>query len=341
MNNNINQVTCSCGEVIKFQSGEYRPETVVERCPKCGAPHFRPPPPARKSVSIRHQRNSPFYRIRESTQFIWGAIMRIFKELEPPLTVRQIYYALTVRNVLPKTEAGYRRTAYHLAKMRRKSIIPYSYLADNTRWQIKPTTYPGLDAALNRWQVAYRRDLWANQQDYVEIWVEKDALAGVISTITEAYDVPLYVARGYGSLTFIYEAAETIKEVGKPAYIYHFGDYDPSGVDAANKIRDGLIKHGASINFERAAITEEQILSLNLPTRETKRSDPRAKKWGDKPSVELDALPAPILREMVTECIERHIDPDLLEKTKKIEELERKTLTNVSEQFGTGTKFFQ
>jgi hypothetical protein len=340
-NNEIYRVTCKCGEVIKFHSEENHPAPMVEKCPVCGEIHFRPPPRARKTLLSRILRIRNIHKIRKSTLMIWIVILGIFQELEPPLTVRQIFYALTVRNVVQKTESGYRRTAYHLKEMRRKNVIPYGHIADNTRWHIKPTTHPSMQAALKGWQKAYRRDLWANQEDYIEIWVEKDALAGVISPITEEYDVPLYVARGYGSITFIYEAAETIKKTGKPAYIYHFGDFDPSGVDAAYKIWEGLREHGANINFERAAITEEQILRLNLPTRETKRSDPRAKRWGDKPSAELDALPAPILRDMVTECIESHIDPELLEKTKKIEELERKTLTNVSEHFGTGTKFFK
>jgi hypothetical protein len=104
-------------------------------------------------------------------------------------------------------------------------------------------------------------------------------------------------------------------------------------VDAALKIRDGLREHGANIYFERIAITEVQIERLNLPTRTTKKSDPRSQKWGDKPSVELDAMPAPILRDLVRQCAEGHIDPDLLKKTKEIEELERKTLVNFKNNF--------
>jgi hypothetical protein len=269
------------------------------------------------------------YNTRSNSSLIQSEILRLFLEMEPRLTVRQIYYALTVRGFVPKTENGYRQTCYQLKKMREKKIIPHGWIADNTRYHIKPATDRSLSSALERWQQSYRRDLWASQDVYVEIWVEKDALAGVISPVTAEYDVPLYVARGYSSMTFIYDAAEDIKRIGKPAYIYHFGDYDPSGVDAADKIEIGLLQHGADVYFKRVAVTKEQIDSLHLPVRETKPSDPRSKNWGNRPSVELDALPAPVLRELVRASIERHIDHEVLDRTRLIEQKERETLAAV------------
>ena len=100
-------------------------------------------------------------------------------------------------------------------------------------------------------------------------------------------------------MTFIYDAAEEIISIGKPTYIYHFGDFDPSGVDVVTKSNSVYYYTVLRCTFKRVAITEGQIVSLNLPVRETKKSDPRAKNWGDKPSAELDALPAPILRQLV------------------------------------------
>jgi hypothetical protein len=270
---------------------------------------------------------------RDKSQTLQAAIFEVFIEQDLPLTVRQMYYALTVKGAIPKTEAGYRQTCYALAKMRKEGAIPYRWLADNTRWRRKPQTYHGLGAALERMQESYRRDLWAEQSSHVEIWVEKDALAGVMYQVTSKYDVPLFVARGYGSLSFIYDAAEEIKEIGKPTYIYHFGDFDPSGVNAAYKIQEGLQEHGAIAFFERVAITEEQIDRLQLPTRETKAKDPRAKAWGDKPSVELDALPAKELRRLVADCIEQHIDRHELERAQVIESQERETLAAIRENF--------
>jgi hypothetical protein len=308
---------CDCGHKNFFDCVNEPGVIVVIHCERCDKE-------LRARLPEEHK-----YRSRGKTERVERTILDIFDEMQPRLTVRQIYYSLTVRNVVPKTEAGYRQTCYHLAIMRKNGSLPYGWIADNTRWFIRDTTYTGLDAALDRWQQAYRRDLWADQRDYVEIWVEKDALAGVISPITREYDVPLYVARGYGSMTFVYEAAEELKRINKPTFIYHFGDFDPSGVDAAYKIRDGLTGHGANINFQRVAVDEWQITNWKLPTRETKKKDPRAKAWGDKPSAELDAIPAPKLRELVRGCIEGHIDRDLLRTAKEVERLERETLASV------------
>ena len=276
------------------------------------------------------------YNTRSRSRKIQKAIHQIFEESKPRLTVRQIYYALTVLGVIPKTEAGYRQTCYQLAKMREQGLIPYGWIADNTRWQIKPDTDRSMEDALARWQGTYRRDLWVNQPDHVEIWVEKDALAGVISPITTEYDVGLYVCRGYCSMTFLYEAAADLISLGKPSYIYHFGDWDPSGVDAAYKVRDGLIKHGADIHFTRAAVTLDQITWMNLPTRETKKTDPRSKGWGDQPSVELDAIPAPSLRALVRACIEQHLDQDALDLTRVIEKSEREFIAEFCRNFVQG-----
>lgn len=147
--------------------------------------------------------------------------------------MRQVFYALTVRGAIKKQEVEYKRTVIRLlVEMREAGEIPFNWLADNTRWQRKPATFIGLDSCLNNTARFYRRDLWAAAPVYVEIWCEKNALAGVLIEETEPYDVPLMVARGYASISFLHSAAKAIEAKGKPAYIYHFGDLDPRGVDA-------------------------------------------------------------------------------------------------------------
>jgi hypothetical protein len=135
------------------------------------------------------------------------------------------------------------------------------------------------------------------------------------------------VARGYSSISFLHSAAKAIKANGKPAHIYHFGDLDPSGVDAARDIEAKLRRYapGAEIHFERPAVTRQQAEDWELPSRPTKQTDTRAKKWTGT-SVELDAIPAAKLRELVRGCIERHVDRQQLEILKAAEESERELL---------------
>ena len=118
-----------------------------------------------------------------------------------------------------------------------------------------------------------------------------------------------------------------IEAKGKPAYIFHFGDLDPSGVDAARDIEAKLRRYApdAEIHFERPAVTREQVTEWNLPSRPTKMTDTRAKKFAGT-SVELDAIPASKLRELVRTCIERHVDKEQLAVLRAAEESERQTL---------------
>ena len=268
-----------------------------------------------------------FRRTKATISSIRDAIREIL-EADHPQTVRQVFYALTVRGVIKKAEVEYHRTVIRLlVDMREAGEIPFDWIADNTRWMRKPATFVGIDSCLNNTARCYRRDLWAAALVYVEIWCEKDALAGVLIEETETDDVPLRVARGYASISFLHSAAKAIEAKGKPAYIYHFGDLDPSGVDAARDIEAKLRRYapGAEIHFERPAVTREQVERWNLPTRPTKITDSRAKKFAGT-SVELDAIPAAQLRQLVRECIERHTDQDQVAILRAAEESERELL---------------
>jgi len=169
-----------------------------------------------------------------------------------PMTVRQVFYQATVRSIVEKTEAGYNKVQTDLVLLRKAGILPYGWLADNTRWQRKPRTFGSVEHALQYTARLYRKALWADVGAYAEIWLEKDALSGVVYPITSTFDVPLMVARGYASLSFLHSAAEYINELDVPTYIYHLGDFDPSGVNAGQKIEATLraLAPRAEIHFE-------------------------------------------------------------------------------------------
>lgn len=255
-----------------------------------------------------------------------AALVDIVAE-QRPMTVRQVFYQATVQNLVEKTEAGYTKVQTDLVKMRQDGSLPYSWIADNTRWQRRPRTFNSVQDALEDTARFYRKSLWADADAYVEIWLEKDALAGVVTPVTSMYDVPLMVARGYASLSFLHSAASQIADVGKPTYIYHLGDFDPSGVNAGEKIEQTLkeMAPDADITFRRIGVTPKQIQDWSLPTRPTKSSDTRAKSFGSV-SVELDAIAPDQLRDLVRECIEMHLPRRQFEILKIAEESERDLL---------------
>jgi hypothetical protein len=215
-----------------------------------------------------------------------AAIAQIVAQFQP-CSVRQGFYQAEVNSIVEKTERGYEKVQRGIVWLRQNRRIPFGWISDATRWMRKPHSFDSIEAALQNTVQTYRRAVWHDAAVHVEFWIEKDALAGTIYDVTAEYDVPLLVARGYSSITFLHSVAEVIAASGKPAYVYHLGDWDPSGQDAADHIERKLREYapGSEIHFEKLAVTARQITEWHLPTRPTKASDSRSKRWaGDSAS---------------------------------------------------------
>ena len=269
-------------------------------------------------------------RIRQAkTLLFYDQITSTIERIGVPMTVRQLFYQMSTRNCVTKSEKGYGQVQRATVDMRKTGILPHWVFADHTRWRRKPQTNKGLAEAMSFWHDTYRRELWQDQEDYIEIWCEKDALSSIMSDVTYEFDVPLLVPKGYSSLSYLASCAEHLLQIDKPKYIYHFGDYDPSGVDAARNIEERLLGFGLSVQFRRVAVTPEQIQSYTLPTRPTKLTDTRSKSWTGGESVELDAFTPNQLRELVRGVINSHLDISQYEAELRIQEAEKQTLLNM------------
>lgn len=244
-----------------------------------------------------------------------------------PTTARFVFYRAAALQLVPKTTAGYRTVQRLLALMREDGELPFEWIADNTRWMRKPHTHGSLDAFLANAASTYRRDLWDRSPVYVEIWCESDSVAGVIGDVTNEFDVPLMVVRGYSSKTFAHSAAKAIEADGRPAYLYYFGDYDPSGLDIERSLRESLTRYApyADITLERMAVTAHQIEALNLPGSIKKASDTRSKNFVGK-AVEIESIPAATLRTLCRHVIEQHVDGHELQVLRNVERQERAQL---------------
>jgi hypothetical protein len=261
------------------------------------------------------------------------------------MTVRQVFYQLVVRNVIEKTEAECHQTVIRLlTEMRIDRRIDWDWIVDESRRCRVTQTYDNVTDALNDAAKTYRRSALRDADDYLEIWVEKEALSGVLWNVTSDYDVPLMVSKGMPSLTFLYGSFVEIYNAarkGKQSYIYQFGDHDPTGLLIPRTIQSRLNelceRHDCAPPLvERIALTEEQIDGFDLPTRLTKREgNTHANKFeGD--SVELDALPPDELRGLVRGIIESHIPAASVEALRAAEESERDILRMFARQHRNG-----
>lgn len=271
---------------------------------------------------------------------------------EHPVSLRGVYYRVVSAGAVEKTELGYRLVGRQLLKLRRAGAVPYSHITDGTRWVSKPDSWSDLDEMLDAASASYRRALWLDQAVEVHVFVEKDAISGVVLPVTSRWDVPLGVLRGYASESFAHSMAESIRyalKAHKVVHVYQLGDHDPSGTDAWRDFRKkvtaflgewakptrgllGNLLH--PVEFERLAVTEQQITDMRLPTRPTKPKDTRTANWTGGGSVEVDAVPPTVLRQLVEDAITQHIDPEALRLTRIAERSERDVLAAMRGQRG-------
>jgi hypothetical protein len=268
-----------------------------------------------------------------------------------PVTVRQLYYQAEVRGLagIDKTADGYAKIQRQVLELRRDGQLPYSDIADLTRWMRKPTSHDSVEAALQSTARFYRKALWRDSDSYIEIWCEKDALAGVIYPVTAEYDVPLMVSRGFASETFCFEAIAAREDDDRDYNVWYLGDFDRSGRDAARSLAEKLERFaeekGVAVCFTQLAIKEKDIrefyasnmtalVNLNgvlrlLPARVHKRKTPADKAWPHPYAIELDAIEPDALRTMVREVIERYLPPEQLKTLKTAETSERELLAGL------------
>jgi hypothetical protein len=260
------------------------------------------------------------------------AFLIAYAEARGPVTVRGLYYQAEVAGVagIGKDNLGYRKVQYLVLNLRRADRLSYYDIADATRWMRKPTTYDGPEAALANTARLYRKALWTDTRNYVEVWCEKDALAGVIYPVTKEYDVPLMVARGFPSETFCFEAIDARGDDKRDFHVCTLFDFDRAGQDAGRslerKLRRFAKEKGIKVYFHNLAVTKKQVEQWDLPTREPKRKSAADKKWPHDFCCELDAIPPDRLRDLVRSAIEQHLPRDQLEILKVAEESERELL---------------
>jgi len=275
-------------------------------------------------------------RTRDELHALDLELYRIVEENQP-MTIRGAFYQAEVLELVPKDEKGYDVVQRRLLKLRINGTIPYGWITDGTRLVQRYSRWNGMGDFATHAAQFYRRDYWVSSPARVEIWIEKDALSGVIfPTVVEEWGLELFVARGFSSVTYLQNAAEGISDDGRPTYVYILGDRDPSGICAARKIAEELPERarGVSVHVEHLAVTMPQVEAWKLPTRDVKHSDSRARKFireFGEISVELDAIPPKTLRSMVGQAIARHADPAAISRLKLIEEEERSNMVRMFE----------
>jgi hypothetical protein len=250
-----------------------------------------------------------------------NAIVDEYKGQGFDLTLRQLFYQFVARGLAPNTEKSYKRIGNVLNDGRLYGMIDWNSVVDRTRNPSIPYVQPFMEACIEYAPRLLTETYWEGQDSYVEVWVEKEALAGVIKRAVSDLQIPTVCCRGYVSQSAMWQAAMRIEdridcgglygERPERAEIIYLGDHDPSGIDMTRDIRDRMEMFGVAVDVVRIALNMPQIELYNPPPNPTKLSDSRAGGYIENHGYEcweLDALEPKLLVTMIREEVFKHID---------------------------------
>jgi len=268
------------------------------------------------------------------------------------LTLRQLYYQLVSRDVIPNKQREYSNLGSLVSNARRAGLIDWDAIVDRTRYLRGLQTFDDPSEPIQNVARSFRYDFWEKQPVYVEVWFEKDALMGVFERAANARRVNYFSCRGYASDSEIWGAARRLRawgtynketrgklrQLARDIVILHFGDHDPSGIDMTRDIEERLRLFGAprQLDVRRLALNMDQIELYSPPPNPAKEVDPRFEgykaEYGNE-SWELDALEPRVLAELVRSAVDDLIDPKLWEKEAERERLARAQLTAIADNY--------
>jgi len=284
------------------------------------------------------------------------------------LTLRQLYYQFVARDQFPNAwrmdfrggkwvydERGTKNNGPNYTKLqglissgRVAGLVDWNAIVDRMRAVEKNSHWLKPSDLMKSASSGYANDKWSNQPHYVEVWVEKDALAGVLSSTCSELDVPFFACRGYTSQTAAWDAAQRLiqkRALGKVVHIIHLGDHDPSGIDMSRDIKERLeLFTGEKVHVLRVALNMFQIQRYNPPPNPAKETDSRydayRAEYGDL-SWELDALPPTVLVDIVKRAVLMYRDEELWAKAVEHEGRGRQTLEAIGQDFEMIVQFLR
>ena len=260
------------------------------------------------------------------------------------LTLRQLYYQFVSRDLIRNSERSYKALGNAISDGRLAGLIDWAAIEDRVRVPKTPGEWDNIEDLVESAVAAYRLDRWDGQASYCELWVEKDALAGVLEPVATDYHVTLMVNRGYSSQSAMYVAANRFrqaKHARKAKYLFYLGDHDPSGEDMVRDVRDRLALFGAEVEVTKIALTMAQVEQYGPPPNPAKMTDSRAEKYvaehGDS-SWEVDALPPEVLVSLIRTAIDEILEHELMDEVIEREDADKAALERAAKRINKNSK---
>ena len=274
-----------------------------------------------------------------------NAIIEDYQAQGYELTLRQLYYQFVSRDLIANNMKEYKNLGSIINDGRLAGLIDWDAIVDRTRNLQSLGHWTNPQEIVDSCAAQFRLDKWATQECYIEVWVEKDALIGVIEKAANKHDLPYFSCRGYTSQSELWAAGRRIKERcenGKTPIVIHLGDHDPSGKDMTRDINDRLRLFAEQpIKVERIALNRDQIDEYNPPPNPAKMTDSRATgyvaEFGDE-SWELDALAPNVIEGLIDNAVAGYLDADEWDRVMGEQDEHRRKLKGVADNWTKLTK---
>lgn len=273
-------------------------------------------------------------------------IIREYQARGFTLTLRQLYYQFVSRDLLKNQQTEYKRLGKIINDARLAGKLDWSAIEDRTRNVRTPNVWRSPASIVSAVADQYQEDPWLKQRVRPEVWIEKDALIGVIEPICQRYRVPYFACRGYASQSEIYDAGKRFARVARgyqTPLVLHLGDHDPSGIDMTRDLQERLsLFAGRHVEVRRLALNMSQIEEYDPPPNPAKDTDARFEGYRDEfgdESWELDALDPDVISDLIEDQFKEEIDPaDWMESIKK-EKVNKADLSAASENWTEVVEF--
>jgi hypothetical protein len=280
-----------------------------------------------------------FNAAHETTVLNAIAICEEYEAKGHVLTLRQLYYQFVARGLIENTQRSYKNLGSIINHARLAGRVDWDHLQDRTRNVQQNAHWTSPEDIIEACARSYQIDKWAGQPHRVEVWIEKEALIGVIEGVCGRLDVPYFACKGYNSQSEMWSSGRRLKrafEDGQLPVIIHLGDHDPSGMDMTRDIDDRLHMFSGGVEVKRVALNMPQIEEFQPPPNPAKITDSRAKsyieEYGDE-SWELDALEPEYLEQLVEKSVLAFRDEDQWNEKVEEEEAEKAQLQKVSDNW--------
>lgn len=263
------------------------------------------------------------------------------------LTLRQAYYQLVARGYIPNNERSYKNIGGLINDGRLAGLIDWHSITDRTRNLRGNSHWDNPADVIASARYSYLLNKWEGQPNYVEVWVEKDALVDIVGQACRPIDTPFFSCRGYTSQSEMWSAAQRFirqNQIRENCFIIHLGDHDPSGIDMTRDIQERLWMFGADVEVKRVALTMNQINTYNPPPNPAKLSDSRCGKYIDQfgnESWELDALEPQVITDLITNEVTAFRDDEIYQAVCDKESREKAELKMLERNYDRAVAFLE